>query len=146
MYKIETDTPLPKNDLSRPASARTRREGAGRRPVYPFATLQPGESFAVPTDKEKSAYSASIRVAKETGFTFIHRAEGGNHTRFWRVEYGLTDYLAAVMNLRPGRVVDVPDEHAEAIQRFIETRPPSGSVFRILDQGLAGEVAIQRVR
>ena len=74
MYKIEADIPIP---------VAVKKGGAGRKPKYPFAELQVGESFLVP-GKTTDKFGATVTLArKRTGRNFTTRnVEGG--VRIWR--------------------------------------------------------------
>lgn len=79
MYQIEKGIEVPAKKIL-----------AGRNSVYPFATMEVGDSFFVPQVDGKPKTDGSIRsaarqVAKKLGFKFtVRRVDGG--FRCWRVE------------------------------------------------------------
>ena len=74
MYQIEAGIPIP---------ARTTKGGAGRKPKYPFAELQVGESFLVPGKTADKIGSTVTLARKRTGRNFtVRNVDGG--VRIWR--------------------------------------------------------------
>jgi hypothetical protein len=69
---IERGVPLP------PA-----RTGHGQHYRYPFADMEPGDSFAVPVGASSSLKASATQFAKRNRVTFATRVEGGN-IRCWR--------------------------------------------------------------
>ena len=59
-------------------------QGRGRRTVYPWRNMLPGESFL--TDKRSTASAASLFARRNTGYKFAVRKVGENSWRVWRVE------------------------------------------------------------
>ena len=80
MFNIEKGVPLPQ------------RTGAGRRTIYPFDTMQSGDSFLVPSDLDTDEDKQLARVARSCVLAnrrhgvqgrFIARAEKTG-IRVWR--------------------------------------------------------------
>lgn len=73
MYQVDKSVPIPKS---------------GRNSVYPFATLEVGDSFFIPLEPYDEKKATSIRAcastfAKRRGVTFTcKRVDGG--LRVWR--------------------------------------------------------------
>lgn len=60
----------------------------GRRPKYPFATMQIGDSFLAEGDARDTkwrAADAAYKIGRKLGRQFTARKEGQN-VRIWRVE------------------------------------------------------------
>lgn len=68
MYNIEKNKPIPKFRL-------------GREPKYPFAEMEPGDSFVAPKNARAAAYVYGMR----SNATFMTRAVDKDHIRIWRV-------------------------------------------------------------
>lgn len=67
MYEVESGVPLP--------------TGSGKRYVFPFRTMKVGDSFVVPSAKQReSARAAAINASVK----IITRTEGDSF-RIWRV-------------------------------------------------------------
>lgn len=70
---IVRDVPLP-----------AKRNDAMRR--YPFAEMQPGDSFTIPVDRRQSVRSAASQFQQvHQGWQFVTRLEG-ERVRIWRVK------------------------------------------------------------
>jgi hypothetical protein len=71
-FKIETNVPIPAVP-----------HGGGSKPIYPFAEMSVGDSFAVP-DKTRAMFSGTVAAAKKrTKFVFVSRDIDGG-VRVWR--------------------------------------------------------------
>lgn len=83
----------PKIDSNVPLPTRVRR-CKKLEDIYPFAELEPGESFFVPESEAKpstlqSALSRMNKRAPLGGATFVHRPVTENNvrgSRFWRID------------------------------------------------------------
>lgn len=75
--KIDSDIPLPS-----PAKS-----NGGRKPMFPWAELQVGQSFLAPKGtRPVNLHQARVRAQKVTGFKFAIRKMPGGGIRVWRVE------------------------------------------------------------
>ena len=72
--KIEQGIPVP-----------APKRGRGREPRYPFADMQPGDSFFAADIKAGSLQHAASRATKAMGWRFTTRQLDGG-ARCWRVE------------------------------------------------------------
>ena len=72
MFEIEKNIEIPK-------------ECRGRPPIWPFASMEIGESFAVPIEDGKKARLAAnaYKITSKTGWSYTSRASDG-HMRIWR--------------------------------------------------------------
>ena len=73
MIRIEKNIPIP--DVHR---------GRGRQPIYPFAQMDVGDSFAAPVAKWNTIRTVSGQWAKRLGRQFVTRRDGDS-IRVWRV-------------------------------------------------------------
>lgn len=69
-YSIESESELP-----------TARNGRAR---YPFAQMEPGQSFVAPPSENKGVRSAAHSYGKRHGQTFTCRRQDDGAVRVWR--------------------------------------------------------------
>lgn len=69
MYKVDKDLEMPEI------------RGRGREAKYPFAQMEPGDSFMAP----KTARAAAYMYGKRTGTLFTSRVINERNVRIWRI-------------------------------------------------------------
>lgn len=70
-YMIEKDIEIP--------------EARNGRSRYPFAQMEPGDTFAVPAEENKGVRSAAHSYGKRHNQTFTCRRQPDGKVRVWRV-------------------------------------------------------------